>query len=381
MKIQEIAKKANVSTATVSRVFSNHPNIREELRERVLAVARETGYHPRLSQKQQNVIVISPFREIYPIRSYVEMVTSELALTLSARGYRIEMLPQDNLRQLEHLRFCGAVSIGIDAEKFGNWEERFAAPLVIIDRDVPPGNGEIYSVRSDETQAMHLGVDCLARHGCRKVGVLIYGEAGIGNTGLRREAVLHALRRHQLPISERLVRFALADSYMEEIGKLLKLGIDGLFCPGGNAGSSASTASSAPEETPESSRLTCSLSTTGAFRTTSRWSPPSGACTPATPFRRRPRSHRTTPHRPPRSPICSTPGCAATPFPATQSSPISSSNGTACGKSSHQTPLPELEPVKFRHAPGNAPAILHRGTQLPPGGVPFCIREPKTISR
>ena len=62
MKIQEIAKKANVSTATVSRVFSNHPNIREELRERVLAVARETGYHPRLSQKQQNVIVISPFR-------------------------------------------------------------------------------------------------------------------------------------------------------------------------------------------------------------------------------------------------------------------------------------------------------------------------------
>ena len=85
MKIQEIAKKAKVSTATVSRVFSNHPNIREELRERVLSVARETGYHPRLSQKQQNVVIISPFREIYPIRSYVEMVTSELALTLSAR--------------------------------------------------------------------------------------------------------------------------------------------------------------------------------------------------------------------------------------------------------------------------------------------------------
>lgn len=236
MKIQEIAKKAKVSTATVSRVFSNHPNIREELRERVLSVARETGYHPRLSQKQLNVVIISPFREIYPIRSYVEMVTSELALTLSARGYRIEMLPQDNLRQLEHLRFCGAVSIGIDVERFKNWEERFAAPLVIIDRDVPPGTGEIYSVRSDENQAMHLGIDCLARHGCRKVGVIIYGEAGIGNTGIRREAVLLALRRHHLPVSERLVRFALADSYMEEIGKLLKLGIDGLFCPGGNAG-------------------------------------------------------------------------------------------------------------------------------------------------
>ena len=237
MKIQEIAKRAGVSTATVSRVFSNHPNIREELRERVLAAARQAGYHPRLSQKQQNVVVISPLREIYPIRSYVEMVISELALTLSARGYRIEMLPSDNLSQLERIRFCGAVSIGVDVESFGNWEERFAAPLVVIDRDVPPtGAGEIYSIRSDENQAMHLGIECLARHGCRKVGVIIYGKADMGNTGIRRGAVLRALRANRLPVLERLVRFALADSYAEEIGKLLRLGIDGLFCPGGNAG-------------------------------------------------------------------------------------------------------------------------------------------------
>lgn len=236
MKIQEIAKRAGVSTATVSRVFSNHPNIREELRERVLAAARQTGYHPRLSQKQQNVVVISPLREIYPIRSYVEMVLSELALTLSQRGYRIEMLPQDNLRQLERIRFCGAVSVGVGVEHFAGWEERFAAPLIVIDRDVPPGTDEIYSVRSDEREAMELGIDCLARHGCRKAGVIIYGEAGVGNTEIRREAVLRALHAHRLPVSDRLVRFALADSYVEEIGKLLKLGIDSLFCPGGNAG-------------------------------------------------------------------------------------------------------------------------------------------------
>lgn len=33
MKIQEIAREAGVSPATVSRVFANHPNIREEVRE------------------------------------------------------------------------------------------------------------------------------------------------------------------------------------------------------------------------------------------------------------------------------------------------------------------------------------------------------------
>ena len=79
-------------------------------------------------------------------------------------------------------------------------------------------------------------VTVLVADGCRKVGVIIYGKADMGNTGIRRGAVLRALRANRLPVLERLVRFALADSYAEEIGKLLKLGIDGLFCPGGNAG-------------------------------------------------------------------------------------------------------------------------------------------------
>ena len=238
MKIQEIAKEAGVSTATVSRVFSNHPNIREALRERVLSVARLHGYHPRQSQKRQNVVIVSPFREIYPIRSYVEMVISELTLELSARGYRIEMLPQDNLGCLDRIRFCGVVSIGVDAEKFGNWEAYFAAPLIVVDRDVPAGGagGEIYSVRSDEVQGMNLGIDHLARNNCRKIGAIIYGEAGIGNAEIRQRAVLHALQRNGLPSSNQLVRFALADTYVEEIGKLLRFDIDGLFCPGGNAG-------------------------------------------------------------------------------------------------------------------------------------------------
>ncbi|MPM59865.1 HTH-type transcriptional regulator TreR [bioreactor metagenome] len=236
MKIQEIAREAGVSPSTVSRVFSNHPNIRGEVREQVFAVARKYGYRPRLSSKQQNVVIVSPYKTVYPIRSYVEMVISELALALSARGFRIEMLPQDNLGQLERIRFCAAVSIGIDAEEFGDWEECFASPLVIVDRDAPAGTGEIYSVRSDEHQAMELGIGCLAAHGRRNIGTVIYGEAGTGNADLRREGALLALKRHKLPATARHVRFALAESYVEEVGKLLKLGIDGLFAPGGNAG-------------------------------------------------------------------------------------------------------------------------------------------------
>ena len=83
---------------------------------------------------------------------------------------------------------------------------------------------------------MALGVGCLAEHGCRRVGIIIYGKPGIGNAELRREAALSALRRCGLPVSGRLVLFALTESYVEEVGRLLKYGIDGLFCPGGDAG-------------------------------------------------------------------------------------------------------------------------------------------------
>ena len=236
MKIQEIAEKAGVSTATVSRVFSHHPNIREELRAHVFEVARKYGYHPRLSTKQRNIAVISPYKAVYPIQSYVEMVMSDLAHELSSRGYRIEILPQDNLEQLQRIQFCGAIGIGTDGELFRRWEERFAVPLVIVDRDVPKGSTEVYSVRSDEPQAMELAVGLLADRGCRRVGSIIYGQSGTGNTEIRKNGILKALKRHGLPVAEQLIRFSTEDGYVEEIGRLLQNGVDALFCPGGNAG-------------------------------------------------------------------------------------------------------------------------------------------------
>ena len=46
MTISEIARLAGVSTSTVSRVFSHHPNIREDVRARVLA-----GVMPRFAER------------------------------------------------------------------------------------------------------------------------------------------------------------------------------------------------------------------------------------------------------------------------------------------------------------------------------------------
>lgn len=50
-KIQDVAEAAGVAIKTVSRVLNNEPNVREETRQRVLAVVKKLNYHPSLSAR------------------------------------------------------------------------------------------------------------------------------------------------------------------------------------------------------------------------------------------------------------------------------------------------------------------------------------------
>jgi len=236
MKLQEIAKLAGVSPATVSRVFSHHPNIRKDVREHVFAIAKSHKYHPRLSTKQRNVVIILPGDEIYPIRNCLEMVMMALTFVLPKHGFRIEVLPQDNIERLDSIQFCGAVAIGAEPNDFKKWADRFSAPLVLVDRDTPGNCPNVYSVRSDEAQGMDIAIGHLHERGCRKIGCIIYGTTGSGNTDIRRAAIIKALKKRGLPATDTLIYLSHDESYVEIIGKLLKQKIDALFCPGGNAG-------------------------------------------------------------------------------------------------------------------------------------------------
>ncbi|MBC2595867.1 LacI family DNA-binding transcriptional regulator [Ruficoccus amylovorans] len=236
-KLQDIAKLADVSAATVSRVFNHHPNISLEVRKRVFAVAREHGYRPRLSLKQKNVVVITPYDPVYPVHSCVEMIMMALVQEMSHRGFRLEILPENNRDRLDGIQFCAAVAIGAESSLFHDWSERYAIPLVIMDRDGDTSS-EVFYVRSDETQGMRLAIEHLHEHGCRKVGSIVHGSPGTGNTDLRHDGVKKALAACGLPADETLTTFSGpgTDKYVELIGKLLKQNIDALFCPGGNAG-------------------------------------------------------------------------------------------------------------------------------------------------
>ncbi|RRJ97461.1 LacI family transcriptional regulator [Opitutaceae bacterium TAV4] len=238
IKIEEVARIAKVSMATVSRVFNHHPSIRPELRRHVLAVAREHGYFPRLSLKQKNVVIITPYHPVWPVHSCVDMILMALTQEMPRRGFRLEILPSDNCDRLDDIQFCAAVAIGAEPSEFAGWSDRFPVPLVILDREGEADPPHVFCIRSDENQGMELAIEHLHERGCRKIGCIIHGEPGTGNTDQRHAAVVQALKSRKLPCDDSLILFSGAGSekYVELIGKLLKRGVDALFCPGGNAG-------------------------------------------------------------------------------------------------------------------------------------------------
>lgn len=237
-KLQDIASLSGVSAATVSRVFNHHPSISQEVRKRVFALAREHGYRPRLSLKQKNVVVITPYAPVYPVQSCVDMILMALVQEMSRRGFRLEILPENNRDRLDGIQFCAAIAIGAEPSSFANWSDRYAMPLVIMDRDGPETSPDVYYVQSDNIQGMRLAIEHLHSRGCQKIGCIVHGDPGTGNADLRYAGIVKALSDCKLPTDESLIHFSGhgTDKYVELIGKLLKQGVDALFCPGGNAG-------------------------------------------------------------------------------------------------------------------------------------------------
>jgi LacI family transcriptional regulator len=51
LTLEDVAKEAGVSRSTVSRVVNAHPNVSDDVRQRVLQVIQNTGYHPHAAAR------------------------------------------------------------------------------------------------------------------------------------------------------------------------------------------------------------------------------------------------------------------------------------------------------------------------------------------
>lgn len=110
LTLEEIARRAGVSRSTVSRVINNQPNVRTEVRNRVMQVVEQTGYHPNLAARslassRTNVIglVIPRSVQHFFTDPYFPRLTQGIAEACNRYNYTLSLFlfhTEDDERQL-----------------------------------------------------------------------------------------------------------------------------------------------------------------------------------------------------------------------------------------------------------------------------------------
>lgn len=211
--IKDVAEAAGVSTATVSRVLSDHPHVRPAVRDRVLAVIAQLNYRPNLvartlRSQQSNTIglIVSDIRN--PFFSSISRAVEDTAYR---RGYRVIVCNTDEdgekeklyLRLMHDEHVAGVLWSPTHSERTPAAGLNLDFPLVLVDRFLE--HGDLDAVLLDNLAAAYQLTRHLIERGYRRIGA-IFGEAH--TTGReRRRGYEAALRDHGLAPPAELVKY------------------------------------------------------------------------------------------------------------------------------------------------------------------------------
>ena len=89
--IREIARRAEVSIASVSRALNGKPGISDALRDKILTISREVAYQPSAAARQlisgkAAVVGISLGRQDIELRPYYILLYQHLTVALHQQG-------------------------------------------------------------------------------------------------------------------------------------------------------------------------------------------------------------------------------------------------------------------------------------------------------
>lgn len=213
--IKDVAKQAGVSIATVSRVLSNKPHVRPEVREQVLKVIRESGYRPsRIAGNMRNQssriigVLVSDIRNPFftAIARAIEDVAISHDMSLFLCNTDEDPLKEEMyLKTLLEERVAGVILSPTkeNTDSFGVLFES-QIPVVTIDRRIEGAN--IDGVYSNNIPSAQLLTTHLVENGYRNIAALL----GLKNsmTGNERsQGYKLALEQHKLKYNAQFVSY------------------------------------------------------------------------------------------------------------------------------------------------------------------------------
>lgn len=224
--MDEIAKLAGVSKATVSRVLNDSEcGVGEQTRVRVKKIAEELGYSVEQTEKKKNVSFTRYIALILPdiTNPFFADLAKSVENSLRRKGYSLVLantdFSEDNeaaqIRELMVKRLEGILLVpsGIRAREEHDLPRRYQIPMVLLDRKLE-GISDIPGVYSNNEYASVISCEHLIRKGARDI-VFISGPLNVSTSIERFEGYKAVLAQHSIPFRPEMCRHG---SYTVESG-------------------------------------------------------------------------------------------------------------------------------------------------------------------
>lgn len=253
--VKEIAKMCDVSPSTVSNILNGRSNMKEETRQKVLQVVKETGYRPNYfaqgMRRTNNKMICIITEELCQFSS--PEIVNAIMEDAESKGYRTfiinmsmydkwkksgqflgdEKLLKENtnpaFREAQAVRADGIIYVAAHGRMFDFVPDDFDTPLVFaygVSKD-----NRFKSVVIDDTNSSEAIIDYLVSKDYKRIGV-IAGDEGNFHTVWRLTGYKEALEKHGIPYDPDIVEHGdwQRESGYECAEKLIKKGVKTIWC-------------------------------------------------------------------------------------------------------------------------------------------------------
>ena len=216
MNIRDIARLAGVGVSTVSRVINDHPDVKDETREKILKIIKESNYIPNNSArilKKNNtnnigVLVKGVFNPFFA--EMINIIGNRIneagyTMILQQNDYATEDDVDNLIAFVKEKRLQGIICLGgnflnINYESF----QFLDIPVVLTSVNTlsKESKSKFSSIGIDNVLAAKASIQYLIDKGHRNIGILLGEKNDVGISGLRLEGYKKALEENNIPYSE-----------------------------------------------------------------------------------------------------------------------------------------------------------------------------------
>lgn len=215
MNIRDIARIANVTPGTVSKVLNNYPDISDATKQHVLRIIEEYQYSPAQNAKTKPAEASSQIGLVVEgVNNFLyNALQEQLSRRLHNAGYTIMFFNDNYYVQDKHEKFqelisyterhrlCALIYIGGNFEPIGQkLSDSLSCPTIFVNTVLPPQIGETAytSVQVNHFETAYSQMNYLISKGHTHIATMISSVADNSVYGLRVKGYRAALSEHQL---------------------------------------------------------------------------------------------------------------------------------------------------------------------------------------